>query len=92
MANDAGVKNITELANFGQNVKKLGDNMLSATQQAQRRMKQVCEGWHDDNNDKFRAQFDESVKTVQKMSQQFTEYSNYIKKITTILESYKNVR
>lgn len=27
MANDAGVKNITELANFGQNVKKLGDNI-----------------------------------------------------------------
>ena len=38
MANDAGVKNIDELAQFGQSVKKLGDNMLSAMQQAQRRM------------------------------------------------------
>ena len=92
MANDAGVKNIDELAQFGQSVKKLGDNMLSAMQQAQRRMNQVCEGWHDDSNDKFKAQFDESVRVVQKMSQQFTEYSLYIKKITDILNSYKNVR
>lgn len=92
MANDAGVKNIDELALFGQSVKKLGDNMLSAMQQAQRRMNQVCEGWHDDSNDKFKAQFDESVRVVQKMSQQFTEYSQYIKKITDILTSYKNVR
>lgn len=92
MANDAGVKNIDELAQFGQSVKKLGDNMLSAMQQAQRRMNQVCEGWHDDSNDKFKAQFDESVRVVQKISQQFTEYSQYIKKITDILNSYKNVR
>ena len=92
MANDAGVRNIDELAQFGQSVKKLGDNMLSAMQQAQRRMNQVCEGWHDDSNDKFKAQFDESVRVVQKMSQQFTEYSQYIKKITEILNSYKNVR
>jgi uncharacterized protein YukE len=92
MANDAGVKNIDELAQFGQSVKKLGDNMLSAMQQAQRRMNQVCEGWHDDSNDKFKAQFDESVRVVQKMSQQFTEYSQYIKRITDILNSYKNVR
>lgn len=92
MANDAGVKNIDELAQFGQSVKKLGDNMLSAMQQAQRRMNQVCEGWHDDSNDKFKAQFDESVRVVQKMSQQFTEYSQYIRKITDILNSYKNVR
>jgi uncharacterized protein YukE len=92
MANDAGVKNIDELAQFGQSVKKLGDNMLSAMQQAQRRMNQVCEGWHDDSNDKFKAQFDESVRVVQKMSQQFTECSQYIKRITDILNSYKNVR
>ena len=92
MANDAGVRNIDELAQFGQGIKKLGDNMLSAMQQAQRRMNQVCEGWHDDSNDKFKAQFDESVRVVQKMSQQFTEYSQYIKKITDILNSYKNVR
>ena len=92
MANDAGVRNIDELAQFGQGIKKLGDNMLSAMQQAQRRMNQVCEGWHDDSNDKFKAQFDESVRVVQKMSQQFTEYSQYIKRITDILNSYKSVR
>jgi len=92
MANDAGVKNVDELAQFGQSVKKLGDNMLSAMQQAQRRMNQVCEGWHDENNDKFKVQFDESVNTVRRMSEQFTAYSQYIQKITAILNSYKNIR
>lgn len=91
MANDAGVKNIEELARFGQSLKKLGDNMLSAMQQAQRKMNQVCEGWHDEKNDKFKAEFDESVRAIGKISQQFTEHSAYIKKITNILNSYKSI-
>ena len=92
MATDAGVRSVNDLREFGRQIQQMGEQMSNVMIQAQRRMNYVCEGWHDDSNDKFKAQFDESVRVVQKMSQQFTEYSQYIKRITDILNSYKNVR
>lgn len=92
MASDAGVRNIEQLAMFGRNVKTLGDNMLSTMQRAQQRMNAVCEGWQDKQNDKFKEQFNKSVSDIKKMSEQFTEYSNYIAKITSKLQEYQSIR
>ena len=92
MASDAGVKNIEQLALFGRNIKNLGENMYSTMQVAQQRMNAVCEGWQDKQNDKFREQFDRSVLDVKRMSEQFTEYSNYIARITAKLQEYQNIR
>ena len=92
MASDAGVKNIEQLALFGRNIKSLGENMYSTMQVAQQRMNAVCEGWQDKQNDKFREQFNRSVQDVKKMSEQFTEYSNYIARITAKLQEYQNIR
>ena len=58
MASDAGVKNIEQLAQFGKNIKNLGQNMYQTMQAAQQRMNAVSEGWQDKQNDKFREQFD----------------------------------
>lgn len=92
MANDANVKNVEELALFGRNIKQLGDNMLSAMQQAQKKMNQVCDGWHDEKADRFRADFDESIRMISRISEKFTEHSAYIKKLTDALNAYKNIR
>lgn len=92
MASDAGVKNIEQLALFGKNIKSLGENMYSTMQMAQQRMNAVCEGWQDKQNDKFKEQFNRSVQDVKKMSEQFTEYSNYIARITAKLQEYQNIR
>ncbi|MCH5310703.1 MAG: WXG100 family type VII secretion target [Prevotella sp.] len=92
MASDAGVKNIEQLALFGKNIKSLGENMYSTMQVAQQRMNAVCEGWQDKQNDKFKEQFNRSVQDVKKMSEQFTEYSNYIARITAKLQEYQNIR
>lgn len=92
MASDAGVKNIEQLALFGRNIKNLGENMYSTMQVAQQRMNAVCEGWQDKQNDKFREQFDRSVLDVKRMSEQFTEYSNYIARITAKLQEYQDIR
>lgn len=88
MASDAGVKNIEQLAQFGKNIKNLGQNMYQTMQAAQQRMNAVSEGWQDKQNDKFREQFDRSVQDIKKMSEMFTEYSNYIAKITLKLMEY----
>ena len=70
MATDAGVKNVSELRTFGKQIQQMGEQMYNVMSQAQRRMNQVCEGWHDDTNDKFKTRFDESVRTIHKMSEE----------------------
>jgi uncharacterized protein YukE len=92
MASDAGVRNIEQLAQFGKNIKNLGQNMYQTMQVAQQRMNAVCEGWQDKQNDKFREQFNRSVQDIKRMSEEFTEYSNYIAKITAKLMEYQNIR
>ena len=92
MASDAGVRNIEQLAQFGRNIKNLGQNMYQTMQVAQQRMNAVCEGWQDKQNDKFREQFNKSVQDIKRMSEEFTEYSNYIARITAKLMEYQNIR
>ena len=92
MARDAGVRNIEQLAQFGKNIKNLGQNMYQTMQVAQQRMNAVCEGWQDKQNDKFREQFNKSVQDIKRMSEEFTEYSNYRAKITSKLMEYQNIR
>ena len=92
MASDAGVRNIEQLALFDKNIKTLGENMYQTMQVAQQRMNAVSEGWQDRQNDKFREQFDRSVQDIKKMSEMFTEYSNYIAKITSKLMEYQSIR
>ena len=81
-----------KLSMFGKNIKNLGQNMYSTMQAAQQRMNAVSEGWQDKQNDKFREQFDRSVQDIKKMSEMFTEYSNYIAKITSKLMEYQSIR
>ena len=92
MAKDAGVRNIEELAQFGQQLKKLGQNMYSTMQEAQKRMNQVCEGWQDTQTDRFKEQFNRSVVDIRKMSEQFSAYSNYISKLKAKLEEVKSLK
>lgn len=44
MASDAGVKNIEQLAQFGKNIKNLGQNMYQTMQAAQQRMNAPKDG------------------------------------------------
>lgn len=92
MATDAGVKNVGDLRNFGRQVQQMGEQMYNVMTQAQRRMNQVCEGWHDTNNEKFKVQFDESVRTIYKMSEAFKAYNAYLTKVCDKIEEYKNIR
>lgn len=89
MAKDAGVRSIEDLRNFGQQIQSMGEQMFSVMQQAQRRMNFVSEGWHDENNEKFKSRFNESVKIIQKMSEEFKVYNQYLRKTCEILDSYK---
>lgn len=90
MATDAGVKNVSELRTFGKQIQQMGEQMYNVMSQAQRRMNQVCEGWHDDTNEKFKTRFDESVRTIHKMSEEFKSYNEFLTRTCDILDQYRN--
>jgi uncharacterized protein YukE len=89
MAIDAGIKNVEELQEFGKQISQLGDQMNGVMAQAHNRLAVVSEGWHDETNEKFKARFEESVKQVKQMSEDFKAYAEYIRKTCEILEQYK---
>ena len=88
MATDAGVKNVGDLRNFGKQIQQMGEQMYNVMVQAQRRLNQVSEGWHDDTNEKFKTRFDESVRTIQRMSEEFKTYNAFITRTCDILHQY----
>ena len=90
MAIDAGVKNVSELRTFGKQIQQMGEQMYNVMIQAQRRMNQVCEDWHDATNEKFKTRFDESVRTIHKMSEEFKAYNEFITTACDIIDQYKN--
>jgi len=92
MANDAGVRNIEELAQFGQQIKKLGQNMSNTMQEAQKRFNQVSQGWQDTQTIKFKNQFDRSVVEIRKMSEQFSAYADYIARLKAKLSEAKSLK
>ncbi len=92
MAQDAGVRSIPDLRNFGQQVQQMGAMMYDVMVQAQQRLNYVSEGWRDDQNDRFKETFDESVKTIKKMSEEFARYNRYVTKQCEILEQYKSTK
>ena len=92
MATDAGVRSVPELRDFGKQLQQMGEQMYGVMTQAQRRMNYVSEGWHDDNNEKFKARFAESVQMIKKMSEEFTAYNEYLQRQCDILDQYKGNR
>ena len=89
MARDAGVRSVPELRNFGKQLQQMGEQMYGVMINAQRRMNYVSEGWQDDKNERFKVVFDQSVKMIKKMSDEFARYNDYLQKQCNILDQYK---
>jgi hypothetical protein len=89
MATDAGVRSVPELRDFGKNLQKMGEQMYGVMTQAQQRMNYVSEGWHDDNNEKFKVRFAESVQMIKKMSEEFRVYNEFLQRQCDVLDQYK---
>ena len=70
----------------------LGENMVSAMQQAKQKMNQACEGWNDDNAAKFQVEFDDSLRSIQNISERFSQYATYIKKYTDRVNEVRNMK
>ena len=92
MAIDAGVRSTDDLREIGNNLQQMGEQMYNVMTQAQRRMNYVSEGWRDDKNEEFKVRFEESVQMIKRMSEEFSEYNQYLQRQCEILEQYKSTR
>ena len=92
MATDASVKNVDELRQFGDNLNRAGENLMTLFQRLKTQMYKVCEGWNDDKNRQFMADFEQKAREIGKMSQEMGVYSQYIKRTCHLLDQYKSLR
>lgn len=92
MANEASVRSIAELVQFGQNLKTTGDNLITLFEKLRGQMHRVCEGWNDQKNQAFMADFERKVQDINKMSHEMQTYAQFIARSVQALEQYKNTR
>lgn len=89
MATDAGVKNIEQLRQFGRNLSIASGNLINLFGKLNTQMHTVCEGWNDDMNRKFMADFEKRCQEIQKIATEMQNYSQFISDIASILNDYK---
>lgn len=92
MANEVGVRSIPDLKQFGNDLKKLSEQLQTAFHRTEHKMHNVCEGWNDSVNRKFMTEFPNDVKKIDEIASRMSEFSKFIAKCVEILERYQNNR
>jgi uncharacterized protein YukE len=92
MAQDISIRNIDELRQFSGNLKDLASQMSDIFHDAQNKLRHASEGWHDEKNDKFAEEFNIDVKNIDALSQRMIEHAEYLNRLCSIAEEYKNIR
>jgi len=92
MANEVGVRSIPDLKQFGNDLKKLSEQLQVVFHSTEHKMHHVCEGWNDNLNQKFMNEFQKDVKSIDKIASNMLEYANFISKTVEILERYQSTR
>lgn len=92
MANEVGVRSIPDLKQFGNDLKKLSEQLQTAFHRTEHKMHNVCEGWNDRVNQKFMTEFQKDVKDIDQIASRMSEFSQFIAKSVEILEMYQNTR
>lgn len=92
MAQEVGVRNISELKQFGNDLKRLSEQLAGAFHAAENKMHHVCDGWNDNVNIKFMNEFQKDVKEIDKIAAHMQEFSKFIGKSCDILEMYHNIK
>ena len=92
MAQEVGVRNVQELKQFGNDLKRLSEQLSAAFHAAEKKMNRVCEGWNDNVNQKFMTEFQKDAKQIDDISNRMVEYVKFIGKSAEILEMYRSNR
>lgn len=92
MAQDAGVKSIPELRQFGSNLNQASNALQTLFSQLNSQMHRACDTWNDDKAHAFMNDFEQSKAQIDKISQQMQQFSTFVMKSCDILEQYNSIR
>ena len=92
MANEVGVRNVQDLKQFGNDLKRLSEQLSNAFHAAENKMNRVCEGWNDNSNQKFMEAFQKDAKQIDGIASRMQEYAKFIGKSAEILDMYRSNR
>lgn len=89
MAQEVGVRSISELLQFGKDLKLFSEQLYTAFHMTEKKMLAVCEGWTDKVNQKFIADFQNDTKSIDQIAERMQKYSVFISKSCEILSLYQ---
>lgn len=92
MAQDAGVRSIPELRQFGTNLSQAGSALTTLFQQLNDQMHRACDTWNDGKSQAFMQDFEKSRQQIENIAQQMQQFSQFVKSSCDILEQYNNLR
>lgn len=91
MAQDAGVKSIPELRQFGSNLNQASVAFNTLYQQLNSQMHRACDTWYDDKARAFMSEFEGYRGQIEKMSSEMQKFSTFVMKSCDILEQYNSI-
>lgn len=92
MAQDAVIKNVDELRQFGRNLNVASNNLNALFNQLNQQMHRVCDSWQDDKNRTFMGEFEQSRTQINSIAQEMQRYSQFIEKVCEYADQYKSIR
>lgn len=91
MAQDAVIRDVESLRQFGKNLNIASSNLATLFNQLNAQMHRVCDSWQDDKNRAFMIEFEQSRAQIEKISQEMQKYSQFIGKVCEYAEQYKSI-
>lgn len=89
---DVNVRNEEDLLHFATGLSNLSQALVSSFSQANNEMNRVNEGWNDQQNLKFMAEFREATAAIEKIARMMEDYSGYIRRYAEAIRTAKGVR
>ena len=89
---DVNVRNEEYLLHFATGLSNLRQALVSSFAQANSEMNRVNEGWNDQQNQKFMAEFREATAAIEKIARMMDDYSGYIRRYAEAVRAAKGVR
>lgn len=92
MATQLGVKDISELRQFGSKLNQAADACTNLFTHLNAETNRVCSSWSDDKATKFMQTFEEHKREIDKLSQEMRDFSAYIFRLADAADNYTNIR
>jgi uncharacterized protein YukE len=88
MSNRQVIVNPDELKNFAQNLKVFNENLTNNSKKLHGQFKRLGESWRDQEHEKFKREFEQAMKTIQKFMEASNQYILFLKRKAEIAQNY----